>query len=61
MFGGLTVALVTGVRWGTAMVGIFGWRETFLAVSLLGVIALMSSQLLILPIYSPVRAAASIH
>ncbi|ELL6539387.1 MFS transporter [Salmonella enterica] len=54
MFGGLTVALVTGVPLGTF------WRETFLAVSLLGVIALMSSQLLI-PANIPGRAAASIR
>ncbi|EAR8227271.1 MFS transporter [Salmonella enterica] len=47
MFGGLTVALVTGVPLGTFIGQHFGWRETFLAVSLLGVIALMSSQLLI--------------
>ncbi|EBC7097267.1 MFS transporter [Salmonella enterica] len=47
MFGGLTVALVTGVPLGTFIGQHFGWRETFLAVSLLGVIALISSQLLI--------------
>ncbi|EAB4496656.1 TPA: MFS transporter [Salmonella enterica] len=54
MFGGLTVAL------GTFIGQHFGWRETFLAVSLLGVIALMSSQLLI-PANIPGRAAASIR
>jgi len=47
MFGGLTVALVTGVPLGTFIGQHFGWRETFLAVSLLGVIALVSSVLLI--------------
>ncbi len=36
MFGGLTVALVTGVPLGTFIGQHFGWRETFLAVSLLG-------------------------
>lgn len=60
MFGGLTVALVTGVPLGTFIGQHFGWRETFLAVSLLGVIALMSSQLLI-PANIPGRAAASIR
>ncbi|EOB3403453.1 MFS transporter [Salmonella enterica] len=60
MFGGLTVALVTGVPLGTFIGQHFGWRETFLAVSLLGVIALMSSQLLI-PTNIPGRAAASIR
>ena len=40
MFGGLTVALVTGVPFGTFIGQHFGWRETFLAVSILGVIAL---------------------
>jgi predicted MFS family arabinose efflux permease len=47
MFGGLTVALVTGVPLGTLIGQHFGWRESFLAVSLLGVIALIASQLLI--------------
>ncbi|HCL4432315.1 TPA: MFS transporter [Salmonella enterica] len=60
MFGGLTVALVTGVPLGTFIGQHFGWRETFLAVSLLGVIALMSSQLLI-PANIPGRAASSIR
>jgi DHA1 family inner membrane transport protein len=75
MFGGLTVALVTGVPFGAdagAARNIirhqnqtadkrnytqnryreegfthFGWRETFLAVSILGVIALVSSLILV--------------
>ncbi len=47
MFGGLTVALVTGVPFGTFIGQHFGWRETFLAVSILGVIALISSLLLV--------------
>ena len=33
MFGGLTVALVTGVPLGTFIGQHFGWRETFLAVA----------------------------
>lgn len=43
MFTGLTVALVTGVPLGTFIGQHFGWRETFLAVSALGVIAFMGS------------------
>jgi len=39
MFSGLTVALVTGVPLGTFIGQHFGWQTTFLAVSLLGVIA----------------------
>lgn len=47
MFGGLTVAPVTGVPIGTFIGQHFGWRETFLAVSILGVIALVSSLILV--------------
>lgn len=43
MFTGLTVALVTGVPLGTFIGQQFGWRETFLAVSALGVIAFLGS------------------
>lgn len=43
MFAGLTVALVTGVPLGTFIGQHFGWRETFLAVSLLGAIAFIAS------------------
>jgi len=43
MFTGLTVALVTGVPLGTFIGQQFGWRETFLAVSLLGVIAFIGN------------------
>ena len=59
MFGGLTVALVTGVPLGTFIGQHFGWRETFLAVSLLGVIALVAS-LLLVPSTIPGRASASL-
>ncbi|MHA6493503.1 MFS transporter [Pseudomonas borbori] len=45
MFTGLTVALVTGVPLGTFIGQHFGWRETFLAVSALGVIAFIGSLL----------------
>lgn len=47
MFTGLTVALVTGVPLGTWIGQAFGWRATFLVVSLLGVIAFFGSALLI--------------
>jgi DHA1 family inner membrane transport protein len=43
MFTGLTVALVTGVPLGTFIGRHFGWRETFLAVSALGLIAFAGS------------------
>lgn len=43
MFTGLTVALVTGVPMGTFIGQHLGWRATFLAVSLLGVIAFFGS------------------
>lgn len=45
MFTGLTVALVTGVPLGTFIGQHFGWRETFLAVSVLGVVAFLGSLL----------------
>lgn len=47
MFTGLTVALVTGVPLGTFIGQQFGWRETFLAVSALGVIAFIGSWIFI--------------
>lgn len=47
MFTGLTVALVTGVPLGTFIGQEFGWRFTFLAVSALGLIALVGSLILI--------------
>ena len=59
MFGGLTVALVTGVPLGTFIGQHFGWRETFLAVSLIGVIAITASAILV-PSNIPNKASASI-
>lgn len=47
MFTGLTVALVTGVPLGTFIGQHFGWQATFLAVSLLGVLAMAGSALLV--------------
>ncbi|MBZ5754438.1 MFS transporter [Pseudomonas sp. S5(2021)] len=49
MFTGLTVALVTGVPLGTFIGQHFGWRETFLAVSALGVLAFVGSLLFVPP------------
>lgn len=59
MFGGLTVALVTGVPLGTFIGQHVGWRETFLAVSALGVIALIGSAILI-PKNIPSRSSATL-
>lgn len=47
MFTGLTVALVTGVPLGTFIGQTFGWQSTFLAVSLLGIIAFAGSWVLV--------------
>ncbi|MCC2974819.1 MFS transporter [Massilia sp. IC2-476] len=47
MFTGLTVALVTGVPLGTFIGQHFGWQATFLAVSLLGVVAFVGSWILV--------------
>jgi len=47
MFTGLTVALVTGVPIGTFIGQHFGWQATFLAVSVLGVIAIIGSAILV--------------
>ncbi len=47
MFTGLTVALVTGVPLGTFIGQHFGWQATFLAVSLLGVVAIVGSWVLV--------------
>ncbi|MGE4802757.1 MFS transporter [Yersinia hibernica] len=59
MFGGLTVALVTGVPLGTFIGQHFGWRETFLAVSLIGVVATIASAILV-PNNIPQQVSASI-
>lgn len=47
MFTGLTVALVTGVPLGTWIGQNFGWRATFMVVSVLGLLALIGSALLV--------------
>lgn len=60
MFSGLTVALVTGVPLGTWIGQVFGWRETFLVVSLLGLVAIVGS-LLLVPGNLPKGAASSVR
>jgi MFS transporter, DHA1 family, inner membrane transport protein len=47
MFTGLTVATVTGVPLGTFIGQVFGWRSTFWAVAILGVIAIIASAILV--------------
>ncbi|WP_457851725.1 MFS transporter [Chryseobacterium kwangjuense] len=47
MFAGLTLAIVTGVPLGTFIGQHFGWRATFIGVSILGIIGLLASMLLV--------------
>ncbi|WP_088071249.1 MFS transporter [Gottfriedia luciferensis] len=47
MFTGLTVATVTGVPLGTFIGQHFGWRSTFWAVALLGLIAIIAIAILV--------------
>lgn len=47
MFGGLTVATVIGVPLGTFLGQQLGWRSTFWAISIIGVVALIGIQLLV--------------
>ncbi|MFB2649502.1 MFS transporter [Shewanella mangrovisoli] len=58
MFTGLTVALVTGVPLGTYIGQSFGWQSTFLAVALLGLIALIGSAFLVSNNLKQTRAAS---
>ncbi|WP_270666654.1 MULTISPECIES: MFS transporter [unclassified Aeromonas] len=60
MFSGLTVALVTDVPLGTWIGQVFGWRETFLVLSLLGLVAMVGS-LLLVPGNLPKGAASSVR
>jgi len=59
MFTGLTVALVTGVPLGTFIGQTFGWQSTFLAVSVLGIVAFIGSWILV-PDDIPNRKPASL-
>ncbi|WP_299096281.1 MFS transporter [uncultured Winogradskyella sp.] len=47
MFAGLTVAIVTGVPLGTYIGQNFGWRATFIGVSILGIIGAVASYVLV--------------
>jgi len=47
MFTGLTVATVTGVPLGTFIGQHFGWRSTFWAVAILGIIAIIAISILV--------------
>lgn len=47
MFTGLTVAIVTGVPFGTFIGQEFGWRATFIGVAVLGLIGLISGWILL--------------
>lgn len=47
MFAGLTLAIVTGVPLGTFIGQHFGWRATFIGVSLLGAVGLVASAVLV--------------
>ncbi|MGQ4667737.1 MFS transporter [Metabacillus halosaccharovorans] len=47
MFTGLTVATVTGVPLGTFIGQQFGWRAAFLAIILVGIIALIANSILV--------------
>jgi len=47
MFAGLTVAIVTGVPIGTWIGQHFGWRATFIGVSLMGIVGFITSSILV--------------
>jgi predicted MFS family arabinose efflux permease len=60
MFGGMTVAFVTGIPLGTWIGQHFGWRATFLVVAAFGLIALLGA-LLFVPRQIPVTAPAPLR
>ncbi|MBP0727224.1 MFS transporter [Bacillus sp. RG28] len=47
MFSGLTVATVTGVPIGTYIGQLFGWREAFIAIIIVGLIAFIANSILV--------------
>ncbi|KHF40634.1 MFS transporter [Halalkalibacter okhensis] len=47
MFTGLTVAIVTGVPFGTFLGQQFGWRVAFLTIVIIGIVALIAVSLLV--------------
>lgn len=60
MFAGLTTANVLGVPLGTFLGQAAGWRSTFLAISAIGIIALIGILILIPSIPAPTGSASSI-
>ncbi|ANF94764.1 MFS transporter [Paenibacillus bovis] len=58
MFSGLTIATVTGVPLGTFIGQQYGWRTAFIAIVVVGVIALIANSLLIPAHLSKGKAAA---
>ncbi|GAA2150689.1 MFS transporter [Kitasatospora kazusensis] len=57
MFGGLTAANVLGVPLGTLLGQHFGWRSTFWAITVIGVIALAGIQLLVPQTTAPAQTS----
>lgn len=53
MFGGLTVANVLGVPLGTFLGQQLGWRSTFWAITIIGVVALVGIRMLVPPAPAP--------
>ena len=47
MFSGLTIAIVTGVPFGTFIGQQFGWREAFIAIVIIGIIAFIANCILV--------------
>lgn len=47
MFSGLTIATVTGVPLGTLLGQHFGWRSSFIAIAIIGLVAFVANALLI--------------
>jgi DHA1 family inner membrane transport protein len=57
MFGGLTVANVLGVPLGTLLGQQLGWRSTFWAITIIGIIALVGIWLLVPPTSAPAETS----
>jgi MFS transporter, DHA1 family, inner membrane transport protein len=53
MFAGLTVATILGVPFGTWLGQGYGWRATFFAVTLVGLVAMAAVALLVPPVKAP--------
>jgi multidrug resistance protein len=47
MFSGLTIAIVTGVPFGTFIGQQFGWREAFIAIVIVGIIAFIANCIMV--------------